>query len=538
MFKLVDQNDWVHLPDSGIGNLYWKSTIKGHLPTQLDTTDPLEWAAAQKGNWGAIIIKDDEALLLCDQARSIPLLYLQNESGWDVASDVNALIAAHPELRLNKDAAAEFRHFGYVLGSDTLLENVFSARYGTITKLTKLGEVTQTPLIETIRAASGTELAEIEKLSTEEFLELFHEELLKAFQFTLNEAKGRQLLIPLSGGADSRLLLAVLKELNAPNVLCFTYGQPGSVEAKISESVAQGLGFDWILVELKPTEMAAKWREAEGFLKATWTGQALPHIQDWYALTQLQQHPQVEAGAIVLPGHTIVGNEHDEWCAEPERTFTKRDVVKLYIDHHGILQGNPKDAATFYTVNKLSHLLRDYWTGKTPENRLETMVALNVSERQAKYISNSVRAYEYFGFDWAFPMYERGVWEAWINAPQQFHEGVRVEYVRYANELYAQISGNELDYFKGAVQNLPSGAVQVVRTALEKTHLLSLANRALSVRTQLNHPMGFHALVADIPKAKLAMKLSGGTTLFGIYADLFLADQWVPGSHIMPPYEG
>ncbi|MCS4484029.1 asparagine synthase-related protein [Gleimia sp. 6138-11-ORH1] len=535
MIQVLDSTNWIIL-EHQLGRIYWHGTISGQLPNQIDTDDPIQWASAQQGNWGAVILQEDKALLLCDQARSIPLLYLETENGYDIVSDVNALIAHHRELTLYPEAAAEFRHFGYVLGTDTLLKGVHSVPFGAMVRLRVGKAPKRVPLISTIRAKPGTELAKIEALSTEEFLELFYAELKKAFQFTLAQAKGRQLLIPLSGGADSRLLLAILKELNAPNVLCFTYGQPGSPEAHISESVAKGLGFEWILVELKPTEMKEKWQEAEDFLKATWTGQALPHIQDWYALTQLQNHPQVEAGAIVLPGHTIVGNEHDEWCAEPELHFTKRDAVKVFIDHHGILQGKPKEAASFYTVYKLSHLLRDFWTGKAPENRLETIVALNISERQSKYISNSVRAYEYFGFDWALPMYERSVWDVWINAPQQFHESVRVEYVRYANELYSRISKVELDYFKGAVQSLPSGAVRVVKTALEKTHLLNLANHTLSVRTQLNHPMGFHALAGEIPKAKLALKLAGGATLFGVYADLFLTDQWVPGSHVMPPY--
>lgn len=536
MYNILDTENWLVF-EHQLGTIYWQASITGQLPIEVTTTNPLVWALRQKGNWGAIIVKEDVAHLLCDQARSLPLLYVKTKHGWDIASDVNTLIAAHPELKLNKDAAKEFAHFGYVIGHETLLSDVFSARYGAITTLSASGEVTQEPLIETVRADAGTELAAIEELSINDFLELFHAELLKAFQFTLEEAKGRQLLVPLSGGADSRLLLAVLKELNAPNVMCFTYGQPGSTEAKISEEVARRLGYDWILVELKPAEMAAKWREAEGFLKATWTGQSLPHIQDWYALTQLQQHPQVEAGAIVLPGHTIVGNEHDEWCAEPDRNFTKRDVVKLYIDHHGVLQGKPKDAASFYTVNKLSFLVRDYWTGKRPENRLETLVALNVGERQAKYISNSVRAYEYFGFDWAFPMYERGVWETWINAPQQFHEGVRLEYVKYANELYRHVSGNDLPYFKGAMQNVPPGTVEILRTILKKTRLLNLANHVLSVRTQLNHPMGFHALVTSIPKRELAFKLARGESLLGIYANLFLANEWVPEADVIPGHQ-
>lgn len=537
MFRIVDGNNWVEIPDSSVGHLYWRSSVSGHLPAEVDTADPLIWAQAQEGNWGAVILREGSALLISDQARSIPLVYLRTESGYEIASDINAIIDTHPNLTLNSLAATEFRHFGYVIGEDTLIEGVKSAPFACILELKADGSAATTPLISCVRAQQGSELARIAQLSTDEFLELFHAKLLQAFKFTLQVAAGRQLLIPLSGGADSRLLLAVLKELEADNVLCFTYGQPDSKEALISKSVAEGLGFKWIFVELNAVEMQRAWANAEGFLKANWGGQSLPHIQDWYALTQLVQHPQVDSDAIVLPGHTIVGNEHDEWVCDPAIALSTRDLVKIFIEHHGVLQGKPKQAEIPYTISKLAALFAQYRTGDYAENRLETLVAVNVSERQAKYISNSVQAYQYFGFNWAFPMYDREVWDVWINAPQQFHDGARLEYVKYANNLYAQLSGQELTYFGGPAQQLPSGAVKVLKSVLSKTGLLSTANHLASVRTQLNHPMGFHALATGVSQPQLAVKLLSGATLLGVYADLFLADRWVPGSHIIPPFK-
>lgn len=536
MFEVLDCDSWLVF-EHQLGRLYWRSSLRGHFPTPCDTSDPTEWAAAQQGNWGAVFLQADRALLLCDQARSIPLFYYFSEGAYQITSDINVLIARNPDLTLNPEAAAEFRHFGYVLGNDTLLSGVYSAPSGTVTTLSLNTDPVYDSLISPLRAPESSELSAVSQLSTVDFLKRFHAELCKAFRFTIDQAQGRQLLIPLSGGADSRLLLAILKELNAPNVLCFTYGQAGSKEAQVSETVARGLGFEWIFVELEAAAMRKAWGQAEGFVKYCWAGQSLTHIQDWYALLQLQNHPAVEKNAIVLPGHTIVGNEHDEWCANPQLSFSPEDAVKLYIEHHGVLQGKPQLAASEYTKEKLRPLVKQYWTG-TADNRLETLVALNVRERQAKYISHSVRAYEFFGFDWAFPMYERGVWDLWINAPQQFHEGVRVEYVRYANELYQQLSGVELDFFKGVTQDLPVGLVQRVKTVLVKTGLLSVANHVLSVRAQLNHPMGFHALVGDMSRARLVLKLAGGATLLGVYANSFLSDRWVLGSHILPPFKG
>ena len=64
---------------------------------------------------------------------------------------------------------------------------------------------------------------------------------------------GRQAVIPLSGGYDSRLIALMLKELGYNNVLCFTYNTGGAKwEVDISRRVAKNLGFCWHYVHSNP----------------------------------------------------------------------------------------------------------------------------------------------------------------------------------------------------------------------------------------------------------------------------------------------
>jgi asparagine synthase (glutamine-hydrolysing) len=56
-------------------------------------------------------------------------------------------------------------------------------------------------------------------------------------------------VVPLSGGLDSRIIVAMLKRLGVEDVICFTYGKKGNREAEISRQVAEALGYRWYFVE-------------------------------------------------------------------------------------------------------------------------------------------------------------------------------------------------------------------------------------------------------------------------------------------------
>ena len=65
-----------------------------------------------------------------------------------------------------------------------------------------------------------------------------------------------------------------------------------------------------------------------------------------------------------------------------------------------------------------------------------------------------------------------------------------------------------------------------LRAGLEATHLLSAAERGLSAWASLHSPMGFDALVTDMPRPLLAARLLGGWTVMGAWARAFTRDTW------------
>lgn len=514
-----------------LGTLHWISSIAGVVPSHLDEPDLVAWAQKQNGNWGAIIETDDALHLITDVPRSLPLHYAHIDGQWLVSNDIAELTLALPEVSANLAVMEEFRNVGNVFGQETLLNEVDTCRAFSITTLHSDGSVSENSHTLFFDAPERM-------LDVQAFFTLFLDALRERFRLLIEAANGSQLVVPLSGGADSRLLLGLLKELKAPHVVTFTYGKSGSREARVSEQVAKACGFPWLFVEIEDEAMHAQWNtpSTQNFIKATWSGNALPHIQDWYALKRLTDSSALEPNAIVLPGHTIVGNEHDEWCFTVEGGLSREEIRDILAKKHYLLRGREK----YYTRDK--HFLAaldsyldfvGYVRGQT--NLFELTAILNLLERQAKYINNSMRSYEYFGFQWALPMLESPIVQLWHRvAPLAVRDVARSHYIRFANSYFTEVTGVDLEFFEGPLSSNSSVLINILRKTTDLLHLRERLNNLYRARVELNHPMGFHNLFHEMPESQLRNRLIRGEHILGVYADQMLRNKWAPEMDLIP----
>jgi asparagine synthase (glutamine-hydrolysing) len=63
-----------------------------------------------------------------------------------------------------------------------------------------------------------------------------------------NNSNGRQILVPLSAGNDSRLIASGLREIEVKNVICFSYGRKDNFETPVSKEIARKLGYEWLYI--------------------------------------------------------------------------------------------------------------------------------------------------------------------------------------------------------------------------------------------------------------------------------------------------
>jgi asparagine synthetase B (glutamine-hydrolysing) len=67
----------------------------------------------------------------------------------------------------------------------------------------------------------------------------------------IQKCENRDVLLPISGGLDSRFILSSVLKSNYKSLRCFTFGSYGSFEVDIARQIAIKLKLDWQYIELK-----------------------------------------------------------------------------------------------------------------------------------------------------------------------------------------------------------------------------------------------------------------------------------------------
>lgn len=534
------------------------------LRADSDCSDPVDPAvlASHPGRLAAIRIDDDEVVLAQDRLRSWPLFWALEDLGGPehagdcgtdpgrarsgrrliVSDDSTLMRGAVTSPRLDPRARREFLDAGFVTGTDTLLAGVHQTEQGAIVHIDRTTGKARAVNHSLARFSEEADMV----ADPEEFAALLSEALDAGLGRILEDLDRRpgspRLVLPLSGGLDSRLLAAWLTLHGAlDRTVAFTYGRPGSREVEVSRSVAEAVGLEWHAVEYVPADLREAWQtqDAADFLEYSYALGALPHVQDWYALRSLLARGVLRRGDVVLPGHTIVGNMHDEWMLE-EPTITRGRVAKAIITHHQDLQGEQKRAwADPYRAAKVKEFLALRPFTGSPRDVQSVLESYNVRERQTKYINNSMRAYEHLGLDWALPMLDVEFWSAWHRGAVEL-TARRDFYAVFIGRLWAQATApaaggpgapaadssadDDLPYF--APTTVSEERRSQLKTALSRLHLLELAERAASTWATLHSAMAFEAFITDTPRPVAAVQLMGGRKLLGFWTRAFMADSW------------
>ena len=534
------------------------------LRADSDCSDPTDPAvlASHPGRLAAIRIDDDEVVLAQDRLRSWPLFWALEDLGGPehagdcgtdpgrarsgrrlvISDDSTLMRGAVTSPRLDPRARREFLDAGFVTGTDTLLAGVHQTEQGAVVHIDRATGKARAVNHSLARFSEEADMV----ADPEEFAALLSEALDAGLGRVLEDLDRRpgspRLVLPLSGGLDSRLLAAWLTLHGAlDRTVAFTYGRPGSREVEVSRSVAEAVGLEWHAVEYVPADLREAWQtqDAADFLEYSYALGALPHVQDWYALRSLLAQGVLRRGDVVLPGHTIVGNMHDEWMLE-EPSVTRGRVAKAIITHHQDLQGEQKRAwADPYRAAKVKEFLALRPFTGSPRDVQSVLESYNVRERQTKYINNSMRAYEHLGLDWALPMLDVEFWSAWHRGAIEL-TARRDFYAVFIGRLWAQATapaaggpgGPAAD--SSADDGLPYFAPTTVseerrsqlKTALSRLHLLELAERAASTWATLHSAMAFEAFITDTPPPVAAVQLMGGRKLLGFWTRAFMTDSW------------
>lgn len=363
------------------------------------------------GSFAIVVQIDNKLFSAVDRLRSIPLFYSQTTDSLLLTDTIE-----YNSQNINKNSP---EYFEFLLSGFTINETTLSNNFKQIQSS------------EIIFFNNKLEQKKYFKHTHQDYLPIdykkYYDDLNRItdnFIKRLIYSVGSQtIVLPLSGGYDSRYILAALKKHNFENVICYTYGNNKSFEVSIAKNVASTLGYQIHIIEYTEGKWS-KLLENEKFLeyiKYSFNYCSLPHIQDFIALEELTDKNLIPKDSVIVPGFCgdLLGGSYIPVEVKESRikqlfSYSLSEyIVKKHFTNFMINIPN-------YIKNKILIKIDDN-INKNNINDLEEFISLNESffteHKVSKFVVNALRPYEFFGFEWRMPLWDNELMEYWYRIP-------------------------------------------------------------------------------------------------------------------------
>jgi len=357
----------------------------------------------------AVIETNDHIIAWVDHIRSWPLFYtIQNDEFYisPLASNVKGKINNNS---VNQNALIEFKLSGYITGTETLISGLVSAQPGEFLIWNKTTKTLQT---EKYYTYIPTFDRDVQKDKAIKELDTLFDELTKKI---IARSNNRTIMIPLSGGYDSRILLCKLHEHGYKNIQTFTYGPRFNFEGLIAKNIAKKLNIPWKFIAPHKKKLREYFdsTERQNFWDFATNWKSIPCMREYGAIRHMHETNQIPSDAIFLNGQSgdYISGAH----LSPQTlkdTYTKEDFYNIIINKHYDLWKQHKTKENLeFIKGRIDQFMLSLFGQKRPLNTpMDGAVYEETWEydgRQICYVVNGQRVYEYFGYDWEMPLWEK-----------------------------------------------------------------------------------------------------------------------------------
>lgn len=396
------------------------------------------------GNFALIIEFRDEIICAVDKIRSIPIFYSNKEDNLVISDDAH-YIKKQIKPELDEKNAAEFLITGYVTGQNTLFEDIKQLQAGEILVYDKAKCSLNTSSYFRFLYKDPWDLDEdtlLDKLD-DCFVNVFN----RLIESTVKQ--GLQIVVPLSGGLDSRIIVAMLKRLDIDNVICYSYGKKNDPELKISKKIAESLGYKWYFVEYTDD----KWNKCfqsmdfEYFEEYGSNLSSLYHIQDLLAVMELKEKGFLPENAVFIPGHSgdmLAGSHIPAGHLNNSRGHTFESFInEIFKKHYDLWDYRNDSSLKAHFEDNIKRCVGNMEINDA-ESCANAIELFNFQERQGKFIVNSIRNYELFGYEWRIPLWDSELIDFFLMIPIKY----RVRQEIYKNYSRCMLFVDDLEQLR------------------------------------------------------------------------------------------
>ena len=356
-------------------------------------------------------LSDMEFVIASDISAAFPVFY--DEECCTISDNCSYIADRKEHCVFNYDNLACWVSSSYVMSGQTVYTGIYKCEAGQVIYINELDRSIKrefyffhyNPSVSMVNTSSLKE--ELGNTLDDIFVDL------------IKSLDGRCVVLPLSGGYDSRLIAAELKKHGYENVICFTYGLKGKGdEVEFSEKVANALGYPWYFIEYSKE----KWDNLlsssvfDKYCNYSCNYFISPHIQEIIAISSLKEKNIIPSNSVVIPGFSA-DLPAGSYIAKELLDINSIDELGqfIYAKHFNLVK--LKDQFGDSIINAVtSQIKRVYCLNDLSVNKEQIVKVYDAwvtQNRVTQYIINALRIYDYYGLEWRIPFWDRRFLNFW-----------------------------------------------------------------------------------------------------------------------------
>lgn len=218
--------------------------------------------SSMNGQYAAAIydFKESELILISDRFGTHPLYYSQQDDSFIFAPEVKAILPILKNKNINYHSVADLFYRGHVFGYKTLFENVFQIPEASCL-IFKNGNITIKRYWDYPYYDEVYKKKDFSKQEKNRYIDECASVLYNAVKRQVQK-NSEDILFSLSGGMDSRYVIALADQLGVRPITAFTMGEENSEDVLYAKLVAQHLNIDHQCFKISPFSI---WKHAALF---------------------------------------------------------------------------------------------------------------------------------------------------------------------------------------------------------------------------------------------------------------------------------
>ena len=393
-----------------------KRSVKEFLIDNDFSNEKIKKKLSQSNNFfSAIIESKDKIICVSDFCRSFPIFYFKDKDLFIASNDARTLKKKFKLKEILAESVNECFLSGYVSGKRTLHKNLYQTeafKFYKFNKLTKKLEINSFFFYHKKIKSNIKKIDAIKKL--DKVINTSIDRLVK-------KANKRTIIIFMSGGLDSRLILSKLVEKRYRKILAFSYGIRGNSDSKIAKEICAKLNVKWKHISTNKSDYYNFFKKTEvmNFFKFADGLTTVPNFQDFLPVLKLKNFLKETKNYLIVNGQTgdFISGGHIPSSIYKNQKSNKNLVKEIFSKHFSLWKQNSLKTNTM--LKSLEKKIDELRNHKEYRNRkLEDIYEVwEYQERQVKFIIQGQRVYDYFGFDWYLPFWDASVVRFWSEMP-------------------------------------------------------------------------------------------------------------------------